>query len=499
VNQARESNIGLIVKNAGIDTIGTAFNLIVMFAASVVVTRTIGAELFGKFQISQSAFQVLGVFAVFGLNTGMVRLTSKYVARKELPAVKGTLFSGMLISACISTAILLLVVAFAPMIARRVFPNVEGVDLVLRLHILGLPFFALMMVLNGYSQGLKTLKYSVLVELVSRPVIRLAAIVVLFLLGLRLLGVIFGAVFSYVVVAVMAYYFGRKISPFDFRATRPHLGTGELFFYSLPMVFARFMNTLITKSNTLIVGYFRDAASTGIFGASVMLSSFISLSLISFGKIFAPVISELWEQNDLKELETTFKTVTKWIISLGLPIFLIFMLFAPALLRIFGDAFAGGAPALRLLSIGEMVNAAVGPIGFILAMTGRQKLNLVNSIVLAGLHITLNILMIPRYGIAGAGLATSISLGLLNVVRVVQVKVLYGFTPFRKDIYKPVLAGAVTFAVFYFIKTRLATDALLPNLALSAAFVAVYIVLLYILGLREEKEVLFEILRRRKR
>jgi O-antigen/teichoic acid export membrane protein len=498
VNQARESHIGLIVKNAGIDTIGTAFNLVVMFAASVVITRTIGADLFGRFQISQSVFQVLGVFAVFGLNTGMVRLTSKYIARKESSSVKGTLISGMLISAGLSAGLVLLVMAFAPMIGHRAFPNVEGIDLVIRVQILGLPFFALMMVLNGYSQGLKTLKYSVLVELVSRPVIRLAAIVVLFLLGLRLFGVVFGAVSSYIAATLMAFYFARKISPFDYKTTRTHLVTRELFFYSLPLVFARFMNTLITKSNTLMVGFFRDATSTGLFGVAVILSPFISLSLTSFGKIFAPVISELWERGELNELEATFKTVTKWIFSLGLPVFLVFMLFPTVVLRIFGGGFPEASTTLRLLSMGEMVNAAVGPIGFILSMTGRQKLNLVNSIVLAGLNIALNVIMIPKYGIAGAGLATAISLGLLNIVRVVQVKILYGFTPFRKDLYKPLLAGAATFVVFYFLKSRLVWEALLPNLALCVAFAGLYFVLLYMLGLKEEKEVLFEILRRRK-
>ena len=127
----------------------------------------------------------------------------------------------------------------------------------------------------------------------------------------------------------------------------------------------------------------------------------------------------------------------------------------------------------------------VGPIGFILSMTGRQKLNLVNSIVLAGLHVVLIVIMIPKYGIAGAGLATSVSLGLLNIVRVVEVKVLYGFTPFRTDIYKPAAAGAITFVAFYLLKTWLAWEDLPRTLALSGAFVAVYLALLYIFGPKE--------------
>jgi O-antigen/teichoic acid export membrane protein len=498
MNRPHESNIGLIVKNAGLDTMGTAFNIVFMFASSVVITRTIGAELFGKYSLANSIFQVLGVFAVFGLNTGMVRLTSKYAAKDDPPAVKGTLYSGMIISLCLSIGIVLAVMAFAPLIAHRAFPKVTGFDLILRVYMLSLPFFALMMALNGYTQGLKTLKYSVIVELVARPVIRLLVVIGLFVVGLRLFGVLLGALASYVAAAALAFYFARKISPFDFGATAKRLVTKELFVYSTPLVFARFMNVIITKSNTILVGFYRDATSTGLFGAAATVSPFISLGLASFGKIFAPVISELWERGDVAELEATFKSVTKWVFTLAFPIFLVFILFSPYVLLVFGRDFPGAATTLRLLSLGQIVDAMVGPIGFILSMTGRQNLNLVNSIALAGLNVVLNVVLIPRYGIAGAGLATSISLALLNIVRVIQVKFLYGFTPFRRDLYKPTLAGLVTLVLFYFIKSGLAWEGLIRNLMLCVAFVGVYIVLLYMFGLREEKEVLLEILRRRK-
>jgi O-antigen/teichoic acid export membrane protein len=492
------THIGLIVKNAGLDTMGTVFNMVFMFASSIVITRTIGAEVFGKYALANSIFQVLGVFAVFGLNTGVVRLVSKYRARNEPQAVKGSLVSSMIVSLWLSITIMLLVIGFAPLIAHRGFPNIERFGLILRVYIIALPFNALMLVLDGYTQGLKTLKYSVIVESVSRPVIRLVAVVGLFLLGLRLFGVIFGTVASFVAAAAMAFYFARKMSPFDFKRTATRLVTRELFFYSLPLVFARFMNVLIIRSNTILVGFFTNATDTGLFGAAITLSPLISLGLLSFSKIFAPVISELWEKGDRAELEASFKSVTKWVFSIGFPIFLIFMLFSPTLLKVFGKDFGRAATALRLLSAGQIVDAAVGPVGFILSMTGRQNLNLVNSVVLAVVNVGLNVIFIPRYGIAGAGLATAISLAALNVVRVVEVKILYGFTPFRRDLYKPILAGLLTLGIFYSLKTVFAWGGLVSTLLLSAAFAGVYIVLLYFFGLSEEKEVLFEILRRRK-
>ena len=494
----RESNIGLIVKNAGIDTVGTAFNTIFMFAASVIITRTIGADLFGKYSLSNSIFLVLAVFAVFGLNTGVVKLTSKYNSRQDAPAVKGTLASGMMLTLTFAAVLALAVIALAPQLAGRVFSNVQGIDLILRVHMIALPFYALMMVIDGYSQGLKTLKYSVITELVVRPVIRLAAIVALFLIGLRLFAVMFGTVFSYLVAAGLAFYFARRISPFTFSRTRTKMVLNELFFYSLPLVFARFTSIVIGRANTILVGYFKDATSTGLFGAAATLSPFIALSLLSFGKIFAPVISELWEKGDMQELEKTFKAVSKWIFSLGFPLFLMFLLFARGLLAVFGSEFTQADTTLRLLAAGQIVNATVGPVGYVLTMTGRQKLNLVNSIALAGVNIILSIVMIPRWGIVGAGLATAISLSLINAVRVIQVKTLYGFTPFRRDIFKPVLAGVITFVVFHLINLRLAWQGIAQTLLLCGAFILVYIVLLFLFGLHEEKQVLMEVLRRRR-
>jgi O-antigen/teichoic acid export membrane protein len=495
---SKESNMGLIVKNAGIDAFGTGINIIITFVASVVITRTVGAELFGKYSLANSIFQILSVFAIFGMNAGVVKLTSKYNARKDPAAVKGTLMSGIVLTASISAGIVVAVVFLAPLLATKVFTKAEGMSPILRIFIIALPFYSLMIVINGYTQGLKTLKYSVLVELISRPLVRLIAVVLLFLVGMRLFGVIAGTVFAYVVAAVMAFHFARKVSPFDFKRIRVKPVYNELFFYSLPLVLSRFMNVIMARSNTILVGYFQDPASTGLFGAVVQLAPFVSLGLVSFTKIFSPVIADLWERNDLTELKNTFKTVAKWVLSIGLPVFIVFMIFAPSLLGVFGPEFAGAATTLRLMAIGQILNVTVGPLGYLLAMTGRQKLNLANAIALAAINVVLNIVMIPRWGIAGAGLASTISIGFIALVRLIQVKRIYGFTPFRRDIYKPALAAAIAAAIFYFLRLQLGWEDIGRTLLLSAACVVVYAGFLYLFGLREEKEILIEILKRRR-
>jgi O-antigen/teichoic acid export membrane protein len=152
-----------------------------------------------------------------------------------------------------------------------------------------------------------------------------------------------------------------------------------------------------------------------------------------------------------------------------------------------------------ILAIGQIVNAVVGPIGFILTMTGRQKLNLVNSICLASSNVALNLIFIPKYGMNGAALATTLSIASTNILRVVEVKILYGFTPFRYDLAKPAAAGAVTSAVFYFLNRHFQWTGIFNTVGLCIAFAALYILMLYGLGLKEEREVLREVLKRKKK
>ena len=115
----QKSELGLIVKNAGIDAFGQAFNIVFSFAASVVITRTIGPELFGKYSLANSIFQVLAILAIFGLNRGVVRLTSKYMTLNDNERVKGAVVSGVGLTAIFSLGLMALSAIAAPALTRR--------------------------------------------------------------------------------------------------------------------------------------------------------------------------------------------------------------------------------------------------------------------------------------------------------------------------------------------------------------------------------------------
>ena len=88
-----------------------------------------------------------------------------------------------------------------------------------------------------------------------------------------------------------------------------------------------------------------------------------------------------------------------------------------------------------ILIVGQMMNAFAGSVGYLLNMTGGQKIMRNIAGIAALLNIVLNTLLIPSYGINGAAYASAISLASWNVLAVIYIKQHYGFytvwTPIR--------------------------------------------------------------------
>jgi O-antigen/teichoic acid export membrane protein len=137
-----------------------------------------------------------------------------------------------------------------------------------------------------------------------------------------------------------------------------------------------------------------------------------------------------------------------------------------------------------------VVKTLVGHAGPMLAMIGKPSLNLLITIISLILLALLNLLLIPRLGIIGAGIANVTG---VTVTCLLELFFIYRFLhihPFRKDFLKPVFAVLVSGGVIYLLKTMLPAN--IPvTVFLAAAFTALYYISLYLQKLTEEEMVFF--------
>ena len=74
-----------------------------------------------------------------------------------------------------------------------------------------------------------------------------------------------------------------------------------------------------------------------------------------------------------------------------------------------------GRVALYILVIGQVLNAAAGPVGYLLILTGHERVCASVYGWSAVLNVGLNLMLIPPLGSTGAALATASTMALWNV------------------------------------------------------------------------------------
>ncbi|MBA7669784.1 hypothetical protein ES703_77918 [subsurface metagenome] len=93
---------------------------------------------------------------------------------------------------------------------------------------------------------------------------------------------------------------------------------------------------------------------------------------------------------------------------------------------VFGPEFTQSHTPLAILAVGQLVNAGMGSVGFLLNMTGHERDVARTLLITAGLNILLNLALIPPFGMAGAASATAVSLALWNFILYQLVKIRIG-------------------------------------------------------------------------
>ncbi len=134
-------------------------------------------------------------------------------------------------------------------------------------------------------------------------------------------------------------------------------------------------------------------------------------------------------------------------------------------------------------------------VGYVLQMSGKQDIELINAIVMLISNIALNFWLISIYGILGAAMATGASFAVINIARIVEVYKLLRMHPYDTNYHKPFVAGFVVIFLSVFLSMLNISR---PYWIISmVTFFIVYFVILYFLGLECEDKMIWEAIKRR--
>ncbi len=448
--RGNEAELCGIAKGAGINFLGKIFSALFQYVYLIVISKILGASILGGFLLGLTVINFAALISRLGLDVGVIKFVAQYCACRDMKRVKGVVTVALIISGIAGVVIALLIFCNATFLSDF-FSGKPSFKQVIKVLSLTIPMISLMWITLSATQGAKIMKYTTYAQHLTLPMVNLSVVLLLYWFGLKLDGVVAAFVISTIIVTLLSFLFLGRTFPL-WQQIQPIFEVKALLSVSMPLFLVVFLNFGLLWTDTIMLGYFKSSAEVGIYNVVVKTALLISMILTSFNAIFAPVISDLHSRNQLRRLESLFKTVTKWILVISLPVFSVMTVLSSNILSLFGPDFVHGARSLQILAFAQLVNAGVGSVGFILAMTGRQQLVMLNTLIIFLVNVGLNYCLIPQYGMIGAATASGTATILLNLLMLIEVGMILRITPFNSQFFKVLALGVAIFILMLLAK-----------------------------------------------
>ena len=399
---------------------------LLLFFLAIYISRELGADAFGEFSLFLSILFPLSVLARMGLDNNLLRLVSRLLVQKPKAGSVALYKQSFKAVLCCSTALSLLVL-LAYVVSSWLSINEKAVDLFPWLAI-ALPFHALLLLNAYYMRGKHWIVRSSLYENVLLYLFALA-----FLLAFQQLitdnfsaySLLFG-----VVIAALVSAISINNSLKDGSGLIEELpDMKERFKEALPMMGTSLATIAFVTLDIVLLSFFVDFSELGIYAAAAKLVGFIGFPLMAIIAVAGPRLSEVDAKGDVLLLRKVYRELTRLVVWSGAPILIVLLLVPDLLLGFFGEGFSKATTVVYVLLVGHAFNLVMGPVGYLLWMSGRalelQKATLFSLLVL----VLLSLLLMPLMGIEGAAIAVSSALMVKAVACWWLVRKWLGFDP----------------------------------------------------------------------
>ncbi len=384
---------------------------------SVLLVRIMGAVQFGYFTYSVSLVSLLTVPTSLGLPNLLIRFLAAYRAEGRWGLMHGLLVRTNQAVLAVSVVVALLALAVIwPQ--RNALPALDPPTFLVSLLLL--PLAALNALRGASLRGLHHVVLGQLPEDLVRPAMLIVLVLVVWLLTSVELGAT-TVVWLQVAATLTAFGVGWLLLlgriPQEVRRAPRETELRIWFRAALPLLALGGMQIVNQRTDIVILGIFEGPAQVGIYQVVGRGSSLVGFALMAVNTAVAPEFARLFAQGRMERLQRIVTVSTRAILAFTVPTAAAMVFLGRwALETIFGPGFGAGAPALTILSLAQIVNAGMGSVGFLLNMTGHEADSAKGFLVGAVLNIVLNLVLVPRFGMVGAAVATASSMAVWNVL-----------------------------------------------------------------------------------
>ena len=439
-------DLSRLARQATVSLGGNFAARVLNFLTYAVLARLLGPASLGLYAIGIALLQMFEGVARLGMSNGVIRLGTRY--RRTAPAaLKQVLTVALTLTGGCGLLVAGGLWVLAPWMASEIFGN-GSLVVVIRWFAGAVPLVAMLRVVAAATRVTLRTQYSVWAGAIVPGIANLLLLGFFWLAGEALLGAIAARVLSFGVALAIAVLLLLRLFPAALSVRQYNRRTAwQLLSFSVPTALASILSGLFL-SDRLLIGVLITPTDVGVYQVAAQTSLVLASLLAAVNAIFVPMAADLHHLGEHQRLESLFRISTSWGLHAATPLFLVMITFSPEILgALYGAEYRGAAVSLVILSCGQLVNIATGAADSVLTMSGYPKRWLAITASAVAANLGLNLILIPRAGIAGAAMATSLT-GLLRFSAALwQVRKKVGIWPYDRRYCKGAAAAVVTAAV----------------------------------------------------
>lgn len=186
--------------------------------------------------------------------------------------------------------------------------------------------------------------------------------------------------------------------------------------------------------DTILIGGILGLAQTSIFTIATFMATILQVPQRAMYQIALPIASQAWKDNNRDKLQEIYQKSSLTLLLVGS---LLLLLIWNNIHIIYGvilpPKFGGGEIVFLILGISKVIDLGTGLNNAIILTSNKWRFDFITGIILILLTLTLNLYLIPRYGIIGSAWSNLLSFTVFNLIRFVFLYVQFGLFPFTKS------------------------------------------------------------------
>ncbi|MBI5872004.1 flippase [archaeon] len=483
-----------VLYGAEIFILAAVISKLLAYLFRLVIAR-LGPEQYGIFSLALAITGIFVVIAVFGLDTGVLRFLSRYKGQEH--AEKGIVFSALKVTSFLSVLLMFVLIFSADYIASLLHaPALAGI---LGLLAITIPFDGVRSIFISIAKSFKKIEYELYSKELAENIIKVVLAYLFLFLGLNLFGVVLAYILA---IAVSCLYLVHLIKRFkadliyipEAEPAKSEVKAGNLLSFSWPLVFSALIIFLISWTDSIILGYFKDAYSVGLYNAAIpsakLLQLFPQAAVVLLMPAITGLILEKKRESSL-HIANLLSFITKWNVILMLVPLAVFLIFPSTFLSFFfGKEYALASSALFILGIGFFLSGLYFIPRELLYILGKTKAIFIINFAGFIVNLLLNLALVPRYGLNGSAFATASTFALMSVLVVPYARKVSGISQHSFPFIRIGLSALFAFLPLWYLSKLLPVLLSSPLLALLFAMLAIilFFILLYLFRVFDKQD-----------